>query len=185
MTFGAFNLGNLGKALSISGYDPSIAQGASGVTGAAAPAMDTSTIQQAAQIAGGGGAGTPPPALSTPPPQQPPETLEPPAPVPQATDSEVPGKPETAQARGAENQQAAFGKIGSALGAIGNFYSGNYVGAVNSLRGLSGESNEQKQKKQRAAAQAQQGGAQPAEGQQSGAGNMLGGLLGGLFGGGK
>jgi len=37
-----------------------------------------------------------------------------------------------------KNQKEAMGKIGSILGAIGNFYSGNYVGAAQSAQGLMG-----------------------------------------------
>lgn len=40
--------------------------------------------------------------------------------------------------QGAKNQQEAMGKIGNAVGAIANFYSGNWLGAANNVRGLTG-----------------------------------------------
>ncbi len=39
---------------------------------------------------------------------------------------------------GDENQKKAFGKLGSLIGAVGSFYTGNYGGMANSIKGLSG-----------------------------------------------
>lgn len=39
---------------------------------------------------------------------------------------------------GAQNQQEAFSKLGSVLGALGSFYTGNFAGAASSMKGASG-----------------------------------------------
>jgi hypothetical protein len=75
----------------------------------------------------------------------------------------------SSEERGAQNQQEAIGKIGSALSAVGNFYTGNWMGAANSVRGMAGGDQEQKKK------QGGAGGMDP---------NMLTSIMG-MFGGGK
>lgn len=89
----------------------------------------------------------------------------PPVPAPTGPAAEAQMSPEE---RGKQNQQEAIGKIGSALGAIGSFYSGDMMGAANSIRGMTGGAQEQKKKQGG-------GGMDP---------NMLSSIMG-MFGGGK
>ena len=68
--------------------------------------------------------------------------------------------------QGKKNQQQAMNKIGSVLGAIGNFYSGNYAGMANSISSIGGTTEQQQARKAK-------------EGSSSGALGMIGGLFGG------
>lgn len=76
------------------------------------------------------------------------------------------GSNDPAAEQGKKNQQQALGKIGSAIGAVANFYTGNWAGAAQSVAGMAGTAEDQEERKA-------QGG---------GAGSALG-FLGKLFGG--
>lgn len=74
----------------------------------------------------------------------------------------------TPEERGQQNQANAMNKLGSIIGAVGSFYSGDMMGAANSVRGLTGgESDLAKQGKSKG----------------GGNSNMLSGIMG-MFGGG-
>jgi hypothetical protein len=67
---------------------------------------------------------------------------------------------------GKKNQQQALSKAGALLGAVANFYTGNWAGAAQSASGMFGTSEQQAERK-------------AAQGDAAGAAGMLGGLFGG------
>jgi hypothetical protein len=54
----------------------------------------------------------------------------------------------TPEEQGKQNQQAMIGKLGSALGAVGSFYSGDMMGAISGVQGMMGDGKEDEKKKQ-------------------------------------
>jgi hypothetical protein len=76
---------------------------------------------------------------------------------------------ESTEEKGAANQANAMNKMGSALGAIGNFYTGNWAGALQSAQGMIGKNQNAHDPKQQSS-------------QSGGGANGMMSMLGGLFG---